>query len=69
MAPRLTQPLTEASTRNFTDSKARPTLKSDNLTAIREQTVQTVLDPRHLNNVNLTVNGFEFCRGPCFANT
>jgi hypothetical protein len=39
MALGSTQPLTEMSTRNVTGGKGRPTLKSDNLTAICEPIV------------------------------
>jgi hypothetical protein len=44
MAPGLTQPLTEMSTRSFPGYKGRPARRTDNLTAICEPTVYASLE-------------------------
>jgi hypothetical protein len=48
MALGFTQPLTEMSTRNITGGKAWSASNVDNLTAIREPTVQKMWDRLHL---------------------
>jgi hypothetical protein len=46
MAMGSTQPLKEMSTRNLRSGKTRPVRKADNLTAINDQVVQKMWDPR-----------------------
>jgi hypothetical protein len=46
----LTTPLTEMSTTNLPRGKGRPSCKTDNLTAIYEPIVYTMLRPRRLTN-------------------
>jgi hypothetical protein len=45
------------------DSKAQPARKADNITAICEQTVQTMLDPQHLTTVQVSTT----CYGDGFT--
>jgi hypothetical protein len=51
MALGSTQPVAEMSTRNLPGGKERPAPKADNLTAIREPTVQKMWEPRRLTNL------------------
>jgi hypothetical protein len=46
-----TQPLTEISTRNLFGDKERPARKADNLTAIHEQIVWKMWEPRRLTTL------------------
>jgi hypothetical protein len=46
-----TQLLTEMSTRKFPGAKGRPARKADNLTAICEQIVYEMWEPRRLNTL------------------
>jgi hypothetical protein len=51
MALGSTQPLTEMSTRNLPGGKGRPARKADNLTAICEQTVYEMWEPRRFTTL------------------
>jgi hypothetical protein len=58
------QPLTEMSIRNIPAAKERPARKADNLTAICEQTVKKMWQPRRLTNLRACMachrNSFAF---------
>jgi hypothetical protein len=51
MAPGSTQPLTEMSTGNLPEGKRRPARNTDNLTAICEQAVLKMWEPRRLTTL------------------
>jgi hypothetical protein len=51
MALRLTQPLTEMSTKNLQRGKGRPVRKADNLTAIFEPIIWKMWEPRRLTSL------------------
>jgi hypothetical protein len=51
MALRLTQPVSEMSTRNHLGGKRRPARKDDNLTAICEPIVYKMLEPQCLTTL------------------
>jgi hypothetical protein len=63
MAQGSTQPLTEMSTRNLPGDKGRPACGADNLTAICEQIVKKMWEPRRLT----TLRAFTACYSDSFT--